>query len=127
MPNYDIHLKPGEKPGEEMVVMLKKHFSDKELTKLERYGGRIRISVTAPFTDRKAQKNIEISEELLHSLTSNPDEASNVLKDFTIKQLREVGKKLNLTIASAAKSKEIINIIVQYLKAPNQWKGIINS
>ena len=127
MPNHDTLLKPGEKLPEQLEVVLKKYFNDKSLTKLERYGGRIRISVTAQFTDRKSQKIVEVNEEFLSLLQSDPDKASNHLKNFTIKQLREVGKKLNLTIATAAKSKEILNTIVQYLKAPEQWKGIINS
>ncbi len=127
MPNHDIYLKPGEKLPEPLEGVLKKHFNEKSLTKLERYGGRIRISVTAPFTDRKSQMSVEINEEFLESLQKDPDKASDILKNFTIKQLREVGKKLNLTIATASKSKEILNTIVQYLKAPEQWKGIINS
>lgn len=127
MPNHDIYIKPGDKLPEQIEGMLSKYFNEKSLTKLERYGGRIRISVTAPFTDRKSQKAVEINEQFLESLQANPDKASDILKNFTIKQLREVGKKLNLTIATASKSKEILNTIVQYLKAPEQWIGIINS
>jgi hypothetical protein len=69
MPKHDILLKPGDKPTEEILSLLRQFFPEKYLTKLERFGGRIQINLAAPFTNRKQQNGtLKIDESFIDKL-----------------------------------------------------------
>lgn len=122
MPKYNIIIKEGGVIPEDISSFIKKNFSEKDLIKLEKFGGRIQISLTAPFKSDKTK--IEISESFVDEIKSNPDTSKDKLKLLTSKQLKQVATQLGLSITSKSNVSQMKNIIVQFLKAPEQWKGI---
>lgn len=124
MPKHNLFFKPGEALPEDIEKLLIKHFKMQDLVKLEKFGGRVQISITAPFTDRKAQKDVDINEVLIKSLKSDTTKAQKILSTFTKKQLQELAGALNIRTASAWTTKEILRVIIQSLQAPEQWRGI---
>lgn len=87
--------------------------------------GRIQISLTAPFTDRKSQnRKMEISEEFVKELWSNTSIAFDKLKGLTKAQLKIIAKSIDYPVATKSNSKEIMNGIVQFLQTPEHWKFI---
>jgi hypothetical protein len=78
MPKYDIFLKPGEELPHDLSEILKNKFNEKSIENLKRFGGRVQISLTAPFTDRKKQdKGLKVDKELIKKITISIDDSWN--------------------------------------------------
>ena len=56
MPKYEIIHKAGEPVAKETKWILDRFFDLKEVKKLERLGGRILISIAAPYKAKKAKE-----------------------------------------------------------------------
>lgn len=126
MPKHNIFIRPGENLPEHILKILKEFFKEQDITKLERFGGRIQISLTAPFTDRKQHdSNIIINNEYVSDLKSveNPQE---YLKKLTTKQLKEISKILKYPFSSKATRKEMENGLISFLTSKETWKKISN-
>lgn len=125
MPKHDIILKPGENPPRGIKGLLKKMFTKQELEKLEKFGGRIQISLAAPYTNRKKQdQQLEIDDMLIKKMKSDPNFAKEKLKMLTVKQMRIIAKKIKLPVASKATASELRNNIMDFISSGNKWKGI---
>ncbi len=125
MPKHNIMVEPGSKLPSAYEQLIKSLFKEKDLVKLEKFGGRIQVSITAPFTDRKSQKLlIELTDAFIEELKQKPDDAKLKIEHFTKKQLLLLAQKLNLPMASARTTKAVQNAIIQYLQTPEHWKGI---
>lgn len=125
MPKYDIILKPGEAIPKEFEELIKSKFDDKSIVKLKRFGGRIELSLTAPFTDRKQQKKgVIVNEDLIKSLMTSSENASKILSIMTLKQIREVAKYIDFPIASKTKVEEARKQMISYLFSKDTWRKI---
>ena len=128
MPKYNIIIKPGKELSGKLQKLVKDYFDEKQLEKLERFGGRIQILLTAPYTDRKAQDaHIVINELFIAEIKKNLVLAQKKLSIMTKNQLKEVAKLLNFPIPSKANTKEVRNSIIDFLGSAKKWQGISGS
>lgn len=125
MPKYDIIIKPGETVPKEFEELLKSKFDEKSLDKLKRFGGRIQLSLTAPFTDRIHQdKVLTVDQDLINNLASSNENATQLLGKMTLKQIREIAKFIGFPIASKTTVEEARKQVISYLFSDDTWKKI---
>ena len=125
MPKYSIILKPGEVIPIEFEDLIKSKFDKESLIKLKRFGGRIQLSLTAPFTDRKEQKKVlMIDKDLIDNLGMSIENSKNILGKMTLKQLREVANFVRFPIASKTTVEEARKQLISYFFSDDTWKKI---
>jgi len=125
MPKYDIILKPGDEIPVEFRNLLKDKFDEKSIDKLKRFGGRIQLSLTAPFTDRKQQKKtISIDQDFINKLATSIKKANEMLSKMTLRQVRESAKFVNFPIASKTTVEEARKQLISYFFSDDTWKKI---
>jgi len=125
MPKYSIILKSGEEIPGEFKSLLEEKFDEKSLDKLKRFGGRIQLSLTAPFTDRKQQKKgVTVDQELIDKMASSNENATKLLSKMTLKQIREVAKFVGFPVASKTTVEEARKQVISYLFSDDTWKKI---
>ena len=72
MPKFDFYINPGGDLPKKLQTILEDYFSEKDFEKLSKFGGRIQISLTAPFTDRKLQDSeLIIDKKFIDNLKKN--------------------------------------------------------
>jgi hypothetical protein len=125
MPKYNIIIKPGEKISEDLNYILKGRFNEKSIEKLRRFGGRIQISLTAPFTDRKQQKKqLIVDHNLIEKLTKSTESTTEILQRMTLKQIKEVAKYVNFPIASKVTVEDARKQLISFLFSNDTWNKI---
>lgn len=125
MPKHEQFFKPGEKMPEHLQQMLERYFSPQQFQKLEKFGGRVQISITAPFIDVKKQsRKLEINAEFTERLSIEKDKASELLQSLTKEQLKQVAELLHFPVASKSTTNEIRNQLLSFLRSEDKWKGI---
>jgi len=125
MPKYDIILKPGEEIPSEFKNLLEEKFDEKSLDKLKRFGGRVQLSLTAPFTDRKQQKKgVAVDQELIDKLADSNERATKLLAKMTLKQIREVARFIGFPVASKTTVEEARKQVISYLFSEDTWNKI---
>jgi hypothetical protein len=128
MPKHDIFFKPGQKIREDLLIFLKESFEARYLKKLTKFGGRVQISLTAPYVDRKRQRiDLQIDSLFIDKLRGDLDFAKKELETLTKKQLEKTAELLNHPFSSKATTKELRNSILSYLSSAKKWEDIINS
>lgn len=128
MPKFDLFINAGGEPPKKLQAVLKDYFSDKDFEKLHKFGGRIQISLTAPFTDRTQQTdNLKIDGKFINNLKKTPSTVNEKLTVLTKKQLLEVALLLGVSIATKASVKEVKKVLVDYLTSEKTWKNISGS
>ena len=126
MPKYEIIHKAGEPVTDEIRWILDRFFDLKEVKKLERLGGRILISIAAPYKAKKS-KEITIDDSFVNNLKSNRNDVAalrNILDGLTIKQLKEICGLIKQPVRSNATSEEIKRELVRSLQAEDFWSRI---
>ena len=126
MPKYEIIHKAGEPVTDEIRWILDRFFDLKEVKKLERLGGRILISIAAPYKAKKS-KEITIDDSFVNNLKSNRNDVAalrNILDGLTIKQLKEICGLIKQPVRSNATSEEIKRELVRSLQAEDFWRRI---
>jgi len=127
MPKHDMYFKAGQSLPEKVKIFLQDYFSEKDFEKLFKFGGRIQISLTAPFTDRTIQdSDLQVDDDFIEKLKKNPSVSDEILKNLTKKQLVAVAKLLNFPTTAKATTKEIKKTINDFLKSADKWDRISN-
>ncbi|MBP8114687.1 MAG: hypothetical protein KAY50_04965 [Chitinophagaceae bacterium] len=125
MPKFDFFISPGDDLPKKMQTILQEYFSENDFEKLSKFGGRVQISVTAPFTDRKKQDNkLLIDDVFIAQLKINPSQSDEKLKTLTKKQLVKVASLLNFPTTAKATTKEIKKTINDHLNSSEKWDKI---
>jgi len=123
MPQNNVIIKKGEELPVLYKTLLQQIFKEKELSKLRKFGGRIQVSITAPFNDaKKRNKNLVIDDTFIKELKDDIDNTSISLQDLTNKQLKELATKLSLPFDSKMNKNSLITEIIEIIKAPAKWK-----
>src|SRR3990170_2472312 len=105
MPKHEIIHASGREIPNELKETLLKYFKDSDLKKLERFGGRILFSITAPYTNKKRESKDSaiINEQFvkkIKELKDSPQELQESLNNLTAKQLREIAVLIGQPIRS---------------------------
>lgn len=129
MPKHEIQHLPGHHVSGELKELLRRYFSDKDISRLERLGGRVRLSLTAPFNSRKKgeRPKIEIDKQLinqLRELRDKPDELKEYLSLLSVKQLRALGNLLAHPLRTKSPRHELIEELVAYFHGEEIWERI---
>lgn len=125
MPKFDFFINPGDELPKKLQTILLDYFSEKDFEKLSKFGGRVQISLTAPFTDRKEQDNkLIIDDTFVSELKNNPSQSDEKLKTLTKKQLVKVAALLNFPTTAKATTKEIKKTINDHLNSAEKWDKI---
>jgi len=125
MPKFDLFINQGGELPKRLQSVLKDYFSEKDFEKFSKFGGRIQISLTAPFTDRKQQDdNLIIDEKFVKRLKKNPSSLNKTLAKLTKKQLTEVAALMGLPIATKASTKEAKKVLIDFLNSGKKWENI---
>lgn len=129
MPKHEINHTAGNAVPNELKELLLKFFSEQDVIKLERLGGRVLISVSAPYVskEQRNRKQIEIDEELigkLRELRNTPDELEKQLDLLSVKQLRELGKFVGHPLRTKSSRQERICELVAHFHSEEVWKRI---
>ena len=120
MPKKDILHKGGRIQDKEIIPFLLKYFSTKDIEKLERFGGRIQISITAPFKVIDKKKPVKIDENFKNKLISKKDDIKaleRLLEPLTVKQMVEICKSFKVPVKSKPRVHEIRNTIISFLQS----------
>lgn len=126
MPKHEIFHKAGEPISSEIRYIIDKYFSEKEIQKLERLGGRILLSVSAPYKT-KTKEIFTINDKFIDELRSNQNETSElkkILDKLSVKQLRELCKRLVQPVRSNAVAEEIKRELIRNLQSEEYWQRI---
>lgn len=129
MPKHEINHTAGNAVSNELKELLLKFFSEKDIVKLERLGGRVLISLAAPYISKEKRKRneIEIGEELigkLRELRNTPDELEKQLDLLSVKQLRELGNIIGHPLRTKSARQERISELVNHFHSEEVWKRI---
>lgn len=126
MPKHEIFHKAGEPISSELSYIIQKYFSEKEIQKLERLGGRVLISVSAPYKT-KTEEKFAIDEMFIEKLRSNQSETAElkkILDKLPVKQLRELCIILGQPVRSNAVAEEIKRELIRNLQSEEYWQRI---
>jgi len=126
MPKHEILHKPGQPVTDEIRWIIEKYFHHKEIEKLERLGGRILISMAAPYNP-KAKKDINIDGEFISILKSKRHdfkELKTILDELSVKQLRKVCDMMKHPVKSSGTSEGIKRDLIRSIQAEDYWSSI---
>ena len=129
MPKREIIHRAGRPLNRRLKRDLSRYFDESDLQRLERLGGRVVISVTAPYKRKagKSRKPVAINLEFVQNLESIKEsqvKLFNRLDGLTIPELRNLASLLGQPIRSSANSTEIRSDIVGFLQAEDIWRRI---
>lgn len=129
MPKHEILHTAGHPATKELRELLSQYFGEKDIQKLEKFGGRVVISLTAPYNPKRKGKKpkLEVGERLITSLyeyRDRPDELKEQLGLLSVKQLRELGRRIDHPLRTKSSRQEIIEELVAYFYSEEVWKRI---
>lgn len=128
MPKREIVHEAGRPVASELRETLEKHFNEAELRKLERLGGRVVFSITAPYTKRaRGRKPIEIDEafvQRLNGVKHSTEAIQSILRELSVKELRALCKLVGQPIRSSDTAHYIRSELVRHLQAEDVWRRI---
>lgn len=126
MPKHEIIHKAGEPVRDDVRWIIDKYFNPKEIEKLERLGGRILISIAAPYK-RKIRKKIVIDESFISELKGkkkDTDELKKILDELSVKHLKALCLLINQPVRTNDTAEEIKREIIRNIQAEDYWKSI---
>lgn len=127
MPNYNYYIKPGENFPNDLTQIIEKIFSNKDIEKLRKFGGRIQISLTAPYTDRKKQRQeFIVNDEYIQRFKNNIEFAKSEITSLKMSQIKELAKILNFPISSKTTIQEAKKYLFEFLASDTKWQSISN-
>jgi len=112
------------------------HFDLHTLERLERLGGRIAVSIAAPYVAQRNQKKgkearnpVEINQDFVASIKlpkGDPKELETRLKELTAKELRKLAELTGQPLRSDATTAEMRSELSRNLQAEEFWSRISN-
>lgn len=131
MPKHQIKVIQGNPISPEIRDLLSRYFNSKELERLERLGGRILITISAPYRDTggqcsKVQIDLGFVERLI-SERNETDKVQQVLEALSVGQLKQLCSLLGQPVRSSANRAEIMTEIARTLRDQDLWTRISSS
>jgi len=129
VPKHEIIHPAGHPLGDEFKEVLLKYFADADLQKLERLGGRILVSISAPYVGRRkrSRQAVAIDERFvreMEAVKNSSDKIYGMLSSLTRKELRKLGGLVGQPIRSKANVSEIRSELVRHFQAEDFWHRI---
>ena len=131
MPKYELYHKAGMQVKDDLKDLVMKYFSESEIVKLQKYGGRLLLSLSAPYVNRKSKRiDIVIDKDYVIELEKRQKKGGNVseeLDKLTVKQLHKITKIIRRPLPTNANSFHLKRKIIDYFGEEKLWKGISGS
>lgn len=129
MPKHEIIHPAGQRLSPDIKENLLKFFNNSDLHKLELLGGRISISVTAPYVDKKRRdKTRELIDinfvDKINNTKNDLNKLEDILNNLTIKELKKLCILIGYPVKSNAKSSEIKSELMKNFFAEDFWNRI---
>lgn len=129
MPKHEIKHIAGEHISKKLKAFLLDFFKEADISKLERLGGRVLISIAAPYSPKesKEKRKVIITDALitsLHDLRDNPEELKAQIRDFSISQLRKLGKLAGQPLRTKSNRQELISELTTFFRSDEIWRRI---
>ena len=131
MPKHEINHNAGEPVSNEVKELLSRYFDDNEITRIERLGGRILISLSSPYNPRK-NKNIpkivvdDVFIKKLQEYKNIPLKLKSHLSQLSVKQIRELGKLIDYPLRTKSSRHELLDELVSHFHSEEVWRQIVN-
>lgn len=132
MTKHEVKHIAGEHISKKLREFLLDYFKEADIVKLERLGGRVLISVVAPYSSKEAKekKKVIITHDLvasLYDLRDRPEELRAQIGDFSISQLRKLGKLVGQPLRTKSTRQEIISELTTFFRSQEIWRKISQS
>ena len=129
MLKHEIFHTAGKPTPEKLKKLLLDYFSEEEIVRLERLGGRILISLASPYNARKKKKiaKTEINNKFVNKLQKfhdKPSELHTILDILSVKQLRELGKFIKHPLRTKSTRQELLDELVAHFYGEEVWRRI---
>lgn len=129
MPKIEIIQTEATPLAPELRDLLSHYFKEAQLLKLERLGGRVLISVAAPYNKLKGKKEEQIKVddafiEQLRLISGATEELREQLAKLRVKQLRELAARLKQPVRSKATASEIRAELIKNFQSEDFWRKI---
>lgn len=129
MPKHEIRHNAGKPASDKLKRLVLRYFSEKEVAKLERLGGRVLISLTSPYNPRKKKNTAEVVvDEMyvrkLHQVRDKPSELTSQLDELSVKQLRKLGKLIQHPLRTKSSRHELLDELVAHFHSAEVWRKI---
>ncbi|MFN8283101.1 MAG: hypothetical protein U0U67_07780 [Chitinophagales bacterium] len=128
MSKYNIIIRNVSNIDDNVKFIINNFFSEKDLEKLKRFGGRIQISISSPYNEQKKSK-IDLTDDRLKEIISIKDK-ENFKKELGLlstKDLKRIAILINTKLSLKANKKEIIGQIYDNVISSLRWSDTINS
>jgi hypothetical protein len=129
MPKHEIKHIAGEHISKKLKNFLLDFFKEADIGKLERLGGRVLISIAAPYSPKesKEKRKVIITDALitsLHNLRDKPEELKAQIGDFSVSQLRKLGKLAGQPLRTKSPRQELISELTTFFRSDEIWRRI---
>jgi hypothetical protein len=132
VPKHNVDHPVGSPITEELQDLLTRYFSERDISKLERLGGRVTISLTAPYVSKEQREKYEVIlddnyVEKLRSMRHERPELESELKKLSVKQMRALGKVLGHPLRSTGSRQQHLSELVNHFLSEEVWNRISGS
>jgi hypothetical protein len=129
VPKHEINHRAGNPVQSDLRDFLLRFFKEKDVVKLERLGGRILISIAAPYVtrDHRNRKEVKIDDIFISALRearNNPEELHKQIAALSVKQLRELGKFLASPVRTKSPRETLVSELVAHFRSEDVWRRI---
>jgi len=129
MPKHEILHTAGTPINPQLRSFIEKFLGSETATRLERLGGKIVISVAAPFVTKKDKEAPEIIIDkafvlALRELRDKPTELKARLAALSIKKLRELSKLIDHPVRTKSTRQEIVEEMTAHFYGEEIWRKI---
>jgi hypothetical protein len=128
VPKQEISHRAGHRLEEKLRQFLGQFFSDSELERVERLGGRITISMAVSDTQRRKKgEHVVIDEALvkeLETLRNSPDDFHTRLRRLTVSELQQLSVLVGHPNRPAATAAEMRAALLRHFQSDDVWRGI---
>lgn len=128
MPKQEITHSAGRRLDERLRGFLSQYFTEPDLERVERLGGRISISLAVSDSKRRKKGEVVVVDAAfvrqLEELRNSPDQFHETLRRLTVAELRGLSKLVGYPTRSGMSAAEVRAALLRHLQAEDVWRGI---
>lgn len=130
MPKVEFVYEGRSPVPDEMKSTLTRYFSQADIAKLERLGGRVTISISAPYVSpqqRAASRSISVDASLLEDLQrvrGDYEEVTRILASLNAKQLKKLCSIAAVPVRSSSTAGQLRSVLSHAIQAEDIWRRI---
>lgn len=131
MPKHDVILQPGDPVPDDFAGLIREKLGALQLARLQQHGGLVRLSVAAPYVDRKKDAPRVVVDGAflneLHSIRQDGQALESRIRNLRTKELKDICQQLSIPIRSNASAHEVRAQIMDFIRSADKWTAIEKS